>query len=247
MRKITLLLVTILLAFSLNAQHNFGISVGGTSSIMDVKNSFFDDSRIIATQNYNIGILYSKDINKNIAFQTDLRYVQKGFIQRFGEIRIDTTLSMNISLNYLELPLRLNSKIALKKINLLFGMGGYFSLGIFGEIEGIRNYSDGNDNYQTTSIWSKNKEIYNNISPTDPKMFVHESGYVGLSRLDYGILSSIGIEFNKLRLVFDYAYGLKNIQIETSQGSMFNHKVYNLTLNYIFNFSGKGKKSVEKS
>jgi len=246
MRKIILLLLTLLCSNFLFAQHNFGVSAGTNWSIMDVKNSSFDDNHIIAVQKINFGLSYLKSINNSLELQTDLRYMQKGFYQKLGEVSPDTSISMMVELNYLELPIRLNSKIELGKLNLIVGVGGYLGYGFSGRISCSKSYPS-DDSYFTENIWAKRFIDYDSSDPDKPKNFVVESGYIGLHRLDYGLISSIGAEYKNFRLMFDYTYGLRLLTIENGQGDMFNHKVYNISLSYILDFSGKDKKKAEKS
>ena len=238
MKKVLALLISIFLFNSVFSQNKWGVSVGHNWSIMDVKTHYFDVRWIQDISNFNIGAFYVKDLNENVEFQADLKYLQKGFIQKvnYHPFFNDTTLKMRVQLNYIDLPLRINSKIKIGNTSLLFGAGGYFSYGITGKVICESNYPTGSDSFETNEIWKKNPDTgMSDPLSKDPKEIVYASGYTGLHRIDYGLISSVGIDYKNFRLLFEYTYGLRQISIESSD--MFNHKVYNLTLNYVIDFS----------
>ena len=240
MKKLLLFSVILFSSYTIFSQNNIGISFGNNWSKMDVKNDGFEDRWINDISNYNFGIFYNRDLNNFMELQVDLNYQRKGFSQKVNEGSFIATSKLNVDLNYINVPVKLNSKIKIKDISILFGVGGYIGVGIHGDINSTVKTDLYTETYSTSDIWSKDPENgMGNPYSTDPEELVYASGYLGLKRLDYGLVSMFGVDYKNIRLSFEYDLGLPNIQIENSYGSMFNHKSYNLSISYKFNLRKK--------
>lgn len=180
MKKIVLLLATVMCAFTLNAQVRFGVKAGvNFNSMSDLKISALGSEEIKAAFNnrtgFNAGlVLQAKIPGIGLSIQPELLYSSKGGKMDISSIpaiseRVDP---VNMRMDYLELPINIQWGIDLMLFRPYIQVSPYigYAVGKFGDLKDI-----------------------------DWKQF---------NRFDYGIGVGLGLEIWKFQISGKYSWSL---------------------------------------
>jgi hypothetical protein len=238
MKKILSLISICAFGFiSLNAQIKPALTGGIDFTSMNLKLSNPNDLCVYGTLGYHFGLDLKVPIKENINFSTGLTFSKKGFKQTFHDPYRSSTLDYdsitNISANYyyLEVPLLIEFKAKLDKINMNFAVGPYVAFGIGGNANVDINSYYSDYTYSEKVLW---KSYYAEPTEIGPQL-IYDYRYTQIKRLDYGMMVRFGAEFKAFTLSAEYKYGLANIMSAYSKGEKMKNHSLGLSLTYRFN------------
>jgi len=133
MKKILVLFAIIGFPIMSFGQFSVGISAGSNISTMFINLRDLSTFKINPTFGYNANLFVEYSLNQSVSIWSGLSISQKGFNQHIDfrySPNSDSTADMTSKLTYLELPVYLKFNTNLKKMNVFYGIGPYFSYGL---------------------------------------------------------------------------------------------------------------------
>jgi len=121
MRKLFVAILALALGFNANAQ--FGIMAGFTSSATDLKTTVND----VKSENislYHVGVTYKFGIGNVLAIQPALLYNVKG--AKFSDVSSISDFSADFKTGFIELPVQVQAGFGLGKLVRIYGMAEPF-------------------------------------------------------------------------------------------------------------------------
>lgn len=232
------LCILILASLTSKAQLKLGITGGIDYSKTNIHRLYQDDFGILGKATYHFGLSSEYKVNENVYLTTDLLFTQKGFTQPTSQATTGNDFLMhnvsdiNVSVNYIEIPVLSEFKVNFDKMNVFFGVGPYIAYGIDGKIK--LNIESGSNIYKFTDkiYWSKYDWIRN---PDLNKSIVYNLGQANIQRFDYGPVVRFGIEYKSLKVNAEYKYGLANVMYEWSKYESMHNESLGLSVKYLFN------------
>lgn len=218
-----LLLISILLTKSVNAQIDFGIKAGLSFSKVTVTNGDLnpDVSNVIGIP---IGISADIKLYKKLFLQPSVYLSRKGF--KSDDLGFSEDFKANVT--YLEFPLNFLYKHNIGLNNLVVGLGSYVGYGLDGKwttpqdavIGDIIIGKEGNINFQNDAIINSHGD------------------YVYGKPWDYGANALVGFEILKRYLIqINTSYGLRNINSnwgDFKPKEKKHNRTFGLTFGYLF-------------
>ena len=237
--KHSIILFTILIFGSLtsNAQLKIGITGGIDYSKTSIHRLYQDDFGIQGIAAYHFGFASEYKVNENVYFTADLLFDKKGFTQpisqeTYGNDFLKHNVSdINVSVNYIEIPILSEFKVKFKKMNVLFGIGPYIAYGIGGKINLDIESGSASINFSDKIYWSKFDWMR---SATLNESIVYNLGQSKIQRFDYGPVVRFGIEYNSFVVSAEYQYGLANLMYEWSKYESMHNQGLGLSVKYLF-------------
>lgn len=224
MRKIITLTVLLISTYPLFAQKNFGIHAG-----LAYTNAKYVEEGIIPDTKYKAGFtggaFAELPLKGNLFFRPELNFIQKGLkyeeTENFGNNNYYKT-SLNLRMNYVELPLHLVYKLHGTKAFL--GAGPVLSLGLSGNlrysyIENIGGIID--EDAGTSDIVFDGKQADMN----------DDRGHFKPIDIGFGLLGGYNIKQN-IVVSAGYHFSFTNISVE--DGTEYKQKGVTIKLGYIF-------------
>ena len=228
-KKFILGIVCALGFLSSNAQIQLGVTGGADYTTMNVRSEFQNVLGVKGTSSYHFGIASKYSVNENVCLAADLLFAKKGFQQSDRQYGTDSLTNFDVSLYYIELPVLMEFKVKFKKMNVLFGIGPYVSYGIGGNVKLDITSPSTNLSYTEKIRWDK----YNSDPTNVGESIVYDYGYSKIKRLDYGVVTRFGIEFNSFILSAEYKYGIANLMWEFRKYERMNNQSIGLSLVYL--------------
>ena len=226
--KIALLVICIFGITSSNAQIRFGVNGGIDYSTMNVTLKYQNDSGIKALLSYHFGLISDYKINDNFSLKTGLLLSKKGFNQEIHDL--DSITKFRVTPYHIEVPVLGEYKLKIHKMNMLFGLGPYFSYGIFGSVDLDIKSNTIDIDYSENIRWSK----YGDLLLIESEEIVYNYGYSKIKRIDYGISFEFGLEYESLILSIRYNYGLANLMWEYYSNEKMSNQNIGISLTYVF-------------
>ena len=235
--SIILFVCLILGSLTSNAQLKIGITGGIDYSKTNIHRLYQDDFGIQGIATYHFGLASEYKVNENIYFTADLLFAKKGFSQptsqeTYGNDFLTHNVSdINVSVNYIEIPLLSEFKVKFEKMNVLFGVGPYIAYGIGGKINlniesGSTSYNFSDKIYWSKFDWMRSANLNESI--------VYNLGQSKIQRFDYGPIVRFGVEYKSLVVNAEFQYGLSNLMYEWSKYESMHNQGLGLSVKYLF-------------
>lgn len=183
--------------YTVQAQTRLGVEMGLNFSKVAAPNagsSFGSGSKAA----FHIGLMGNFTVKKYLDLRTGLIYVSRKTNYFFGNT------SVNLSPNFLELPLQAVFKANMVTSNFLLLLGPYIAVGLGGQY---------------------NRRVQRQIT-------FGNTSLDDLKPLDYGMKVGAGFEVKNIRLIFDYDLGMANMN-PSSNPKLYN-STFNLNLVLLF-------------
>ncbi len=202
MKKFKLLITVIAVVFCIQVQSQvIGIKAGVNISTITFSDG--SPSEILEGKlGVQLGAVLEFPVGKYFAIETGLQFDQKGSRLDYSTIGSDDL--GKCSLSYLDLPISAKLQIKFGVFTLYGKLGSYVGAGLFGNVS------------ETTTVNGVTSEDNRNIN------------FSG-DRLDYGVLSGLGLTVSSFQFEWSYIRGIKDL-IEEGLG----HKTISFTLGYRF-------------
>ena len=227
----------ILGTFSSNAQLKFGITGGIDYSKTNIHRYYQDDFGILGKAAYHFGLSAEYQVNEKVYFTADLLFAKRGFSQpnsqetTGNDFLTHRVSDINVSVNYIEIPVLSEFKVKFDQMNVLFGVGPYIAYGIGGKINLNIESGSNTANFSDKIYWSKFDWIRNaNLNES----IVYNLGQANIQRFDYGPVVRFGIEYNSFALNAEYQYGIANLMYEWSKYESMHNQSLGLSVKYLF-------------
>ena len=210
MKKYLLLLVKLLIIIPASGQFRFGMQGGINMTTLIEQNYNHDYASNFYKTGFNAGPVAEFIAGEHISVKTALIFETKG---TKGTIRLDTIVAdVGTSLLYLDIPLFITGRINAGKLILFVQAGPYAGLGLWGK----------------ATAETPDRSISRDIkwgSGTDDEF----------KRIDLGIMTGAGVEWNKFFLDLSFGFGLANIFPVREIDYNIHHRMISLSLGYYLN------------
>lgn len=177
-------------------------------SYTSMKYKWMDNYRsdhFVFNPGFQLGTMVDFPLNSSISLSTGALVQTKGF-RETGEWQINEKFVWRYDLWYLDLPILLNGKIKVGKVDLFAGIGPYVGIGL--------------------SAKEFYKEIFgNDVKVETMKMKFGSSENDHLKRFEYGVMARIGTEINLVKIGFSYALSLTDITIHENNRKLKNKEL----------------------
>lgn len=208
------LLFFVIVVFISQAKAQFGIRGGFNSATVshtsDGNNEY--NNYLVKKAGFHFGLSYQIPLCTVFSFEPALLISNKGYDLEIEEVDFKYTEILNSY--YLELPLNLKAAIDIKKSKVFIMAGPYIAMGIDGS---IKVKSDFIGSFKTDIHWGSEESDQ-------------------LKRIDFGVNTGIGIEFNPFVVSVNYSFALINsvANPDPDQKDNIKNRVWSLSLGYNF-------------
>jgi hypothetical protein len=238
MKQSIILLVTLIFgSFTSNAQLKIGLTGGIDYTKMNVHRLYQDDFGIQGKAAYHFGLASEYKVNEKVSFTADLIFANKGFTQPTrqettgNDFLVHKVSDIDVSVNYIEMPILTEFMVNFDKMNVFFGVGPYIAYGVGGKIN--LNIESGTNIVQFADkiYWSKFDWIRNaNLNES----IVYNLGHANIQRFDYGPVVRFGIEYHSFSVNAEYQYGIANLMYEWGINESMHNQSLGLSVKYLF-------------
>jgi len=199
-----LFVCNVFLVSSVFAQNSGNPWTFGVKAGMNLSNTTTDDYD--PKVGFNIGGTVEYNLGHNFFLGSGLEFTTKGAKASMNYTDLDFVdgkytgrIKNSLNLMYLQLPLTVGYRLPVSdNLNITFRAGGYVAYGltIRGKCKynGIVTEPDGEKRDWNFEIKYKSFD------------------YANIKRFDFGLLGSVGVEFNKFSVNLGYEYGLRNLE-----------------------------------
>ncbi len=220
MKKISLLIVALIIILNVNAQ-KFGFKIGVNLSGVNSSTTLQDYQSAALNGGLNGGLVFEFKPTKHVGFRTEALFSQKGYNVE-SDVNVDGTdavINTSLTLNYIEVPLLLKFKLGPAYIT----AGPYLAYAVSGEdiasitVDGQKLAEDQYADYgqvPSNDIFKDGEFNGDNIT---------------YSRTDAGLNIGLGIKLLKFFAEARYGTGLANIK--SYDGMPSDEYMRNYTLN----------------
>jgi len=228
--------IILLCSIAAQAQFKIGITGGIDYTKLNIHRSTASDYGIQGKAAYRAGLATELKLNERVYLTADLLFSKKGFQQSVeqettGKDHLAYLVSdVDVSINYIEMPVVPEFKVGFKKMNVLFGVGPYLAYGFGGKFEGdihsgstVTHFNE--DFYWSKSSWRPDEE------PT--KVLVENLHQSNIKRFDFGSVVRFGVEFKKFSINAEYQYGVPNLFCEWRKYESIHTQRLGLSLKYL--------------
>lgn len=238
--KQSIILFAILFCGSLisNAQLKIGITGGIDYSKTSIRRLYQSDFGIQGKPTYHFGLTSEYKLTDKVFLATDLLFSKKGFKQptvqevTANDPQVYKVSYVDVSVDYLEMPVIPEFKVKFEKMNVLFGVGPYVAYGIGGKIKMNIESGTSMSSYSTNIFWKKSDWIRSNDLN---KSIAYNLGQANIQHFDYGSVVRMGIEIHSITVNAEYQYGLSNLMYEWSINESMHNQRLGLSVKYTFN------------
>jgi len=174
---------------------------------------------------YQLGAMVAFPISEKFAFETGILFSTKGnrikqdIPSGFGP---DFEFKSILELVYVEVPLHLERKFTIGKLEMFGAFGPYVAYGLYGRTK------------SEIVVFGEAEKVIDDVKWGNDEMTGE------LRRLDYGLTAGAGVHLKSFRVAITYSYGLANISSYTDNNSKIQNRVVGLAVSYRF-----GKKTKE--
>ncbi|MBK7212405.1 MAG: PorT family protein [Bacteroidales bacterium] len=165
---------------------------------------------------YSVGLASEIPITKAISFEPGISFSNKGYklFEKQGLALDISDYNLNISLNYLEIPLYLKTSYTYGSVKMYGAAGPYLGVGLWGrqKADFLFRGQPRSDNSAISWGTDINTDTYR--------------------RIDWGINAGAGIEISSWQFGLSYSFGLANLSPDTSGNLKNKNKVIALNLGY---------------
>lgn len=220
-----------------NAQFKFGVTAGIDYSKTNIRRYYQDDFGIFGKATFHFGLSSEYRINEKVNLTADLLFAQKGFTQPIkqestgNDFLIHNVSDVNVSVNYIEMPILTEFKVPFDKMNVHFGVGPYIAYGIGGKINLDIESGSNSVQFSDKIYWSKFDWIRN---ASLNESIVYNLGQANIQRFDYGPVVRLGVEYKSFSVNAEYQYGLANLMYEWSINESMHNQRLGLSFKYLF-------------
>jgi len=195
----TLIKITILSLFLLvglkSMSQTLGVKAGLNLSTMHVKYSASDGENHQLNPGFHIGPTLEIPINKTLSVETGLLLSSKGFRIKGEHAYLNEFIKQNEKLNllYLDIPITAKLSFDVGSQQIYGKLGPYFSTGLTGRYNTGLKVEGTQETYELDVGFGSNRDKGD------------------LKRLDFGLISGVGINFNRIQVEVNYSLGLANV------------------------------------
>lgn len=219
MRNLLLFAVIFICSLHANAQVQYGIQAHGVMSTA----SFAEDEGDVSKDwkfGFGAGVFAEFDLFPNFSIKPSLNFMQKGVevSSTFSEEELLMEQDLDVTLNYLEVPILFNFK---PTDNFFIGAGPSFGYGLSGKIEGSLRFEDETEEY---------------VESVDIDAFDDSEDGAGFKRFDFGITAAAGYHITEnLSIQAGYIHGLSNLADDSEfSDNEYKNRSFTLGLGYRF-------------
>ena len=193
MKKVTLLIASIIISLSTFAQLSVGLKGGLNLSNIALQNETSTSSESITKAGSATGLLVNYGFNDRFSAQVELLYAQKGANYNYSFLA--TTYDRKVKLNYFEIPILIRYSYGDEnKIQLFANAGPYIAF----RLKAVSELTTTTTILGTTSVRNSSIDFTDQVHNTD----------IGLTG---GIGVNYALELGKLFAEIRYGYGLTNV------------------------------------
>lgn len=222
MKKFLLIIFTIGLAFSLNAQGlKYGPIAGATVSKIIEKSDLGYDFKKSNKYGYQIGFAVEYDILNTVYVGASLSYLTKGDKYK------DNFVTSKINFGNFELPIKVGYVVPIGNFRISGNVGSYTSISVVGNrnfipIEGVVPPFEWNFEDSPHQLYvADNSEIFGDE-------------WNSFKRFDAGISFGVKLDFKNYNLALNYSHGF--IDIRPDETITAKSSVFNLMFFYVLNY-----------
>lgn len=165
--SLILLIIVLLAGFNSSAQLKFGLTGGIDYSKTNIHRLYRSDFGIEGKATFHFGLTSEYKLSEKVFLATDLLFSRKGFKQpTVQEVTANDpqpykVSDVDVTVDYIEMPVIPEFKVNFEKMNVLFGVGPYIAYGIGGKINMNIASGTNTNNFSTNIFWKKYNEIEN--------------------------------------------------------------------------------------
>ena len=218
MKKITLIIASLILSVSVFSQIKLGLQVTGTLASANVKSKYDINFEKGLAGLPGVSAIVQYDMGSHFSLRSGITYLQQGADLKYAFDEFGSTTTTT-KLNYLQAPLQAIYSVNAGSSRLYAGLGGYGGYGLSGTVKNTLWFHTDDGGY----------EISEELKAFDK---LEEDGG-DLKRFDYGMIGLAGVELRKgLYFEAGYQQGLANIS--NDQENSYKNKGIQFTIGYFF-------------
>lgn len=228
--------IILLCSITARAQFKIGVTSGIDYTKLSIHRSTANDYGIQGKAAFRAGLASELKLNEKVYLTADLLFSKKGFQQTVGQEAtgkdhlVYQVSDVDVSLNYIEMPVVPQFKVGFKKMNVLFGVGPYLAYGFGGKFEGNIHSGTTTTHFKEDFYWSKSSWRPDE-DPT--KVIVQNLHQSNIKRFDFGPVVRFGIEFKTISINAEYQYGLPNLYCEWRKYESIHTQRLGLSVKYL--------------
>lgn len=193
MKKVSLIIASIIISLSTFAQLSVGVKGGLNLSNIALQNKTSTSSESITKAGSATGLLVNYGFNDRFSAQVEFLYSRKG--AKYHEAILFTTYDSKVKLNYFEIPILFRYSYGDEnKIQLFANAGPYIAF----RLKAISELTTTTTILGTTTVRNSSTDFTDEVHNTD----------IGLTG---GVGVNYALELGKIFAEFRYGYGLTNV------------------------------------
>lgn len=214
MKKVTLLIASIIISLSSFAQLSVGLRGGLNLSNIALQNKTSTSPESNTKTGTSSGIVVNYGFSDRLSAQVELLYARKGC--KYHDVVLATTYDAKVKLNYFEIPILFRYSIGNEnKVQAFVNAGPYLGF----RLKALYEQTSTTTIFGSTTTRNSSTDFTNDVHNTD----------IGLNG---GIGVNYALELGKLFTEIRYGYGLTNVN-KTVTNNVTEH---NSNLQFIFGF-----------
>ncbi len=242
MRKLnTFLLFTVLLfTFYTHAQKAGIIGGMNLASMSFSDTSTVNETKYSSVNGFHFGLRIEFPISEKIFFEPGFVISKQGSQFEFEETTTQpdqsgsgfdeshmSVIKTTVNSTYLNVPLNVKVKFAVKNSKIFVSAGPYLGLGMGGTMS-----TKTNTTITSTNPLSQSSEIKSETEDTSIPWGSHDTDF--LKKMDFGLGFGTGIEVKKIQIGVGYNLGFANISTNTENIPSIKNKVLQISIGYYF-------------
>jgi hypothetical protein len=238
MRHSTILFAILILgSLTSNAQLKIGLTGGIDYSKTNIRRLYRNDFGVQGKATFHFGLTSEFKLADKVFLATDILFSRKGFQQptiqevTANDPQLYKVFDVDVSADYIEMPVIPEFKVKFEKMKVLFGVGPYIAYGVGGKINMKIASGTNTNSFSTNIFW---KKFDGNRNGDINKTIAYNLGQANIQHFDYGPIVRLGIEIHSITVNAEYEYGLSNLMYEWSANESMHNQRLGLSVKYTF-------------